>query len=318
MIGIVIYLIIVVSSILAIDHIIGLTTDEALYILILAMILLAITLIALHLLPKISRICIRRSRAAIYHHRGQHTNRFLSFKQTFFIIASVILFTCSFPVIHMEKQDVADIPNYLISFGEKYPEASDFVTAYPQKKDRHYIINLKSEVEKGTLPLFIQWDQRWGYQKYGNELIGTAGCGPTCLSMVICGLTGNTEANPLTIANFSEKQGYYIAREGTSWNLMTEGALFWGIDVKEGTVTEKYILEHLTKNTPMICSMYPGDFTYAGHFIVLSGIDFNGNVIIHDPNSYIKSKKHWNLKKITPQIRALWIYSVSDSVKNTL
>lgn len=29
--------------------------------------------------------------------------------------------------------------------------------------------------------------------------------------------------------------------------------------------------------------MYPGDFTYTGHFIVLTGIDENGAITVNDP-----------------------------------
>ncbi|MCD8152609.1 MAG: C39 family peptidase [Clostridiales bacterium] len=39
--------------------------------------------------------------------------------------------------------------------------------------------------------------------------------------------------------------------------------------------------------------MGPGDFTTGGHFIVLTGIDSDGNVIVNDPNSRINSEKHY-------------------------
>lgn len=300
-IGILIYLITVVSFILLADNIVGLTTNEAFYILVLALILLVIFL---YIFQKKLHICIRWSGTDVHGQRMKNVRRLIFKKKVFIFMIPVVAFFS-----YIKIKETANIPDYLIEFGEKYPEAFDFVNEYPQKKDRHYTIDLKNEVAKGTIPLFIQWDNRWGYENYGNNLIGTAGCGPTCLSMVICGLTGNTKADPLTVARFSEKQGYYIDGEGTSWNLMTEGAQFWGIDVETGMITEDYILENLTQNNPIICSRYPGDFTYTGHFIVLTGIDLDGNIIIHDSNSYIKSEKHWNLEIILPQIRALWTYS---------
>lgn len=301
--GILLYLIVVVVSIFSANYIIGLTAFEAFSILIAALLLLFITL---YLTSKLSRLRKRRFKADVYPHNTRHRSNIFFFKRIlFFIISAVLLFTC---IKIKDTVDATDIPDYLAAFKEKYSEASDFVNAYPQNKNKHYTIDLKNEVTKGTIPLFIQWDKRWGYEKYGNELIGTAGCGPTCLSMLICGLTGNTEADPLTVANFSEEQEYYVSGEGTSWNLMTEGAQSWGLDVEAGTVTEEYILEHLTEDTPMICSMYPGDFTYTGHFIVLTGIDSSGCIIIHDPNSYTNSETHWSLERILPQIRAIWTY----------
>lgn len=309
-IGILIYFIVIVGFIFTANYFIALSVDAAFQILVFAFILLIIFFCL-----KKFHIRTRHSLAIIHHRKNKAIGKSAFFRRTFFFLIVVIVL-CTY--INIKSKDTADIPDYLIEFGEKYPEASNFVNMYPKNKDKHHIIDLKNEVTKGTLPLFIQWDTRWGYEKYGNGLIGTTGCGPTCLAMVICGLTGNTDVNPLTVANFSEEHGYYVTGQGTSWDLMTEGAYFFGINVETGTVTEDYISEHLTSNTPMICSMYPGDFTYTGHFIVLSGFDSEGNIIVHDPNSYIKSRKHWSLKKMLPQIRALWSYSerCNDQAEN--
>jgi len=54
--------------------------------------------------------------------------------------------------------------------------------------------------------------------------------------------------------------------------------------------------------------MYPGDFTYTGHFIVLTGIDENGAITVNDPNSPANTKKHWSMTEILPQIRQSWGY----------
>ncbi|MDY4670265.1 MAG: C39 family peptidase [Oliverpabstia sp.] len=224
-------------------------------------------------------------------------------------LSLAVIFVC-LGMISLPHQTVsADIPEELIEFGEKYPEAEDFVNAYPQKKDIHHIINIENELKAGTIPLFIQWDERWGYESYGSNLVGIAGCGPTCLSMVYSGLTGDASLNPLEMANFSNANGYYISGQGTSWDLMTEGAQALGLTVENGTVDAEYILANLTENTPMICSMYPGDFTYTGHFIVLTGIDPEGKIMVNDPNSNINSEKHWPMEEILPQIRNIWKYT---------
>lgn len=203
-----------------------------------------------------------------------------------------------------------DIPEVLLEFAEKYPEASDFVAEYPQKKDLHPEIDLEQEVEKGTIPLFIQWDERWGYERYGSNFHGVAACGPTCLSMVVCGLTGETKWNPYEVAQFSEQKGYYISGVGTSWELMTNGAQELGLIAAREDIGEKIIREKLSEDTPMICSVGPGDFTDSGHFIVLRSIDEDGKIILNDSNSRINSEKHWDLKVLLPQIKAIWRFQV--------
>ena len=55
--------------------------------------------------------------------------------------------------------------------------------------------------------------------------------------------------------------------------------------------------------------MGPGDFTTTGHFIVLTGIGDNGDVLVNDPNSKKNSEKSWSIEKLIPQIRNLWTYS---------
>jgi hypothetical protein len=199
-----------------------------------------------------------------------------------------------------------ETPASLIEFGEKYPEASGFVANYHKYINKPFDTDLRLDVTKGEIPLFIQWDKRWGYQEYGSNLLGIAGCGPTCISMVVCGLTGSDEWNPYRVAQFSEESGYYVQGVGTSWDLMTVGAEKLGLNSELGTVSDDYILNNLSASTPMICSMYPGDFTYIGHFIVLTGIDFNGDIIVNDPNSRKNSKKHWSLETLVPQIRSIW------------
>jgi hypothetical protein len=204
-----------------------------------------------------------------------------------------------------------ETPSSLTEFGEKYPEAKKYVSGYPKYKDKPFDADLRLDVTKGEIPLFIQWDKRWGYQYYGDNLLGISGCGPTCISMLVCGLTGSDEWNPYRVAQFSEENGYYVEGTGTSWNLMTDGAGKLGLDSEQGTISAEYISNNLSASTPMICSMKPGDFTYTGHFIVLTGIDSKGDIIVNDPNSKKNSKKHWSLETLVPQIKGIWKYTAN-------
>ena len=58
--------------------------------------------------------------------------------------------------------------------------------------------------KKEDIPLLLQWDKRWGYAPYGNNNIAISGCAPTCLSMVIVGLTKDTAATPDVVASYAE------------------------------------------------------------------------------------------------------------------
>ena len=62
---------------------------------------------------------------------------------------------------------------------------------------------------------------------------------------------------------------------------------------------------------PIVCSVGPGDFTKEGHFIVLSGLDDAGRVLVHDPNSPERSAVSWDVQTVLGQCLNLWAYSVA-------
>lgn len=202
-------------------------------------------------------------------------------------------------------------PESLVELYERNEEARDFVLGYGDYKGNPEDISVKKEVKKGEIPLFLQWDKRWGYELYGNDFIAVTGCGPTCLAMVYCGLTGDTSQNPYTVARRAVEEGYYVEGSGTSWSMMEELAEEMGLTVDAVPFDEEHILQELQDNHPIICVVGPGDFTSNGHYIVLCGMDRDGLIEIRDPNSPQNTKEKWELGTIMKQTRNLWGYGVS-------
>ena len=196
----------------------------------------------------------------------------------------------------------------LIELAKKNPETIDFVLEYLEKKDIQHNIDLSDSYTYGEIPYLLQWDERWGYQTYGDDMIGLSGCGPVCLSMVYIGLTGDTELHPKEMAAFSMRAGYYVEGTGTSWNLMTEGAVSIGLQAREISLNESVMMDELLAGRVMICSMRPGDFTTSGHFIVIYGYQ-DGNFQVYDPNRRKNSERGWSFQELEYQINNLWAYS---------
>ena len=170
-------------------------------------------------------------------------------------------------------------PQSIMEFVEKYPEASSFALDWEKYHNKSRGISIDSEVKKGRYPLFIQWDKRWGYRTYGNgQFLGITGCGPTCLSMVYSGITGKADMNPYKMGCFSEENGYYVNGTGTSWSLMTDGAAGLGLKSKQ-LKSQKALLKALSNGHPVIASVGAGDFTNAGHFILMTGLSDDGRDI---------------------------------------
>ncbi|WP_051205667.1 C39 family peptidase [Butyrivibrio sp. FC2001] len=126
--------------------------------------------------------------------------------------------------------------------------------------------------------------------------------------MVACGLKQDAKINPYVVGKYAAEQGLYTYGQGTSWDIMKTGAEHYGLTVSEGNISAEYIRDNLSDNTPMICSMKPGNFTYTGHFIVLTGIDEKGLVTVNDPNSPKNSSKKWDVDKLVSQMKSIWMY----------
>lgn len=204
-----------------------------------------------------------------------------------------------------EAGDASDTLRELL---ENNPETADFIKNYPSMKDNPPAEDI-GEVTKGVIPHLLQWDERWGYQIYGDNMIAVNGCGPTAISMVAAGLTGDGNITPYKVAKYAEEQGYYTGESGTSWSLMTDGAQQWGIRGEELGLSREEIFSALENGSPIICSMRPGDFTTTGHFIVLAGVE-DGQIRVNDPNSVKRSEELWDYETLEYQINNLWAYTV--------
>ncbi len=205
--------------------------------------------------------------------------------------------------IHYILENSEKYPKELLELLESNPETADFVAAYPSV-NRNKIKTVSREEREEEHPLLMQWDKRWGYARYGGSMIAISGCGPTCLSMAIVGLT-HESVSPYDVAKFSEENGYYVKGTGTAWALISEGASYYGVSSEEISLSESVMRSVLDSSGMIICAMGPGDFTTEGHYILIYGYE-NGEFLVNDPNSRERSRKKWSYSKLSCQIRNLW------------
>lgn len=209
--------------------------------------------------------------------------------------------------VRREAQE-AGYPDEIIELLSKNPETVGFVEDYGTKKDGP-VKETVGDIAQGEIPYLYQWDEGWGYSSYGTSTIAVSGCGPTCMSMIISGLTGDNTVTPLKTVAYSEQYGHVTAENDTTWAFMKEVAWSYGLSSWDVGLDESIVAAELAQGHPVVCALGPGDFTQNGHFIVLAGYD-NGNVSVHDPFSKVNSEKTWAYADIMPQIRAIWAYSL--------
>ena len=209
----------------------------------------------------------------------------------------------SYAAVHGYKH--SDYPEALVELYEKNPDARRFVLEYPAKKDLDPEIDLSEEIAPGEVPELYQWDERWGYRTYNGNFMARSGCGPTALSMAIIGLTGNTDADPWTLAQYAEEHHYNVPDNGTSWAFIPEAGAAFGLRSQVLAAGESSIRQELESGRLVLCCVGPGDFTDTGHFLLVTGVE-NGMYRVHDPNSPTNTAQLWTYDRIVSQIRGLW------------
>ncbi len=195
-----------------------------------------------------------------------------------------------------------EYPQYIIDLYESNPEAESFVLNFPLREKTEPDL---SGYSRGTVPLFLQWDPMWGYDRYGSSIVAVTGCGPTCLAMAGYYLTGDENMSPGQVAKFAQHNGYYELGYGSSWTLISEGAGKLGLTAQELPLVKKKMVDALEAGSPVILAMGQGDFTSTGHYIVLTGVE-KGQFRVNDPNSKRNSQRLWSYEELEGQIRNIW------------
>ena len=203
------------------------------------------------------------------------------------------------------KIPYSEYPEDIVKLFARNEETKDFVLSYPKEHDKKHRVNMSEYEKSETVPLFMQWDKRWGYMEYSGNVAGITGCGPVCLSMAAYYLTKDPNMSPDKIIEFAAKNGYASNGNGSKWTLISEGGKKLGLDVTELPLDKTRIVNNLQAGYPVICVMGPGHFTTTGHFIVLTGYE-DGNFSVNDPNSHKNSERTWTYEEIKNEIKNIW------------
>ena len=192
-------------------------------------------------------------------------------------------------------------------------EALDFVLHYPELAGTQDGPDYPGSIDMSDfsplrVPEYYQFDVRWGYKTYADNVMAITGSGPTALSMVASYLTGNGDMNPAWMAAFAENNNYTMDG-GTNWSLMSDGAIGLGIDVTPITADQDRIERNLDVGNLVVCLMGPGDFTDTAQYIVIVSYSDEGYEI-RDPGSPSRTAQTWTFDTLAPQMNGCWIMRI--------
>lgn len=161
---------------------------------------------------------------------------------------------------------------------------------------------------------YNQGDPEWKDKLFGSDPLGSYGCGPTAMSMVVSSLTSQP-MDPAQMAAWACDHGYWCSGSG-SYHSIVKGTsdAFGLICSQEPGCDAAALYAHLSGGGMAVALMGPGHFTDNGHFIALHGATLNGKVLVADPNSRENSLALWDPQLILDEAASgsgtqIWLIS---------
>lgn len=170
---------------------------------------------------------------------------------------------------------------------------------------------------------YKQTDPRWKDKDYSAKgettTIAKAGCGPTCMAMVIATLA-DKRVTPADTCAWALEHGYKARNQGTYYTYFGPQGKAYGLTVEQvnganlKTVSKarEYhdkALQAIKDGHMVICCMGPGLWTKNGHYILWHGVD-GDKVLINDPGSSQPGRAKAPLSLLQAEVKYYWVVKV--------
>lgn len=167
---------------------------------------------------------------------------------------------------------------------------------------------------------YLQTDPRWKGKSYAvkgeQATIGSAGCGPTAVAMVVATLKDNT-ITPADTAAWMLSHGYKAYKAGTYYTGIVACLKAYGISCRQLNQINNYhnsdqaklresVKTHLRNGRMIIACMGKGTWTSSGHFVLAWSVS-GGTVFINDPASTKQSRTAGNLSTFLAEAKYFWL-----------
>lgn len=198
----------------------------------------------------------------------------------------------------------------LLELAADEPAAQSYVRAFPDKYPMETPDSgqVKTVTTGKNVPRFYQWDSLWGYTSYAGTAFGLTGGGPTCLAMVYQCVMQKTDLSPYDMGLLATQGGYSSDSEGTYVTFFTEGARSINLSVTELDATEKALKNALQSGQVIVVGYAPGQITDYEHYVVISGMNQDGSLVMNDPYSEERSNKTWDISSIVNEGQVFYAY----------
>lgn len=151
---------------------------------------------------------------------------------------------------------------------------------------------------KSTNGEFIFYDQNdpaWKDIPLGNAslTIGSGGCGPTSMAMIITALTGK-KVDPVEAGKFATDNGLIDGDNGSFFSITQKMGEAYGLKVTKLAHDQAAISEALKRGSMIhLSGAGPNPFTAGGHYIAIRGITDSGKWLLADPYNSANNSIEW-------------------------
>ena len=186
----------------------------------------------------------------------------------------------------------------------------------------------ESEIAPIIKPVsYMQTDPKWKALPYAvdgeSSTIGSAGCGPTAMAMVLASLV-SPYIDPVTTCSWARMKGYKAKNAGTFYSYLVPQAEAYGIKCRRLNSASAYhnktnsahaeALAELKKGNWVVACMGVGNWTKGGHFVLAYGYK-DGMVYINDSASTRADRLCNTWDVFSNEVKYYWVIEVPEAIK---
>lgn len=190
-------------------------------------------------------------------------------------------------------------------------EATEIEIDKSKPEGFYYGYGIYKQTDGSSFIYYAQTDSAYASHPYAGSDMGNAGCGPSCMAMVITNFT-DTVVTPDTLGDWCTARGFAVNGRGTAYAMFPEACKKYGIELSYLNCGEKEEIEQALRSGKLImCIVGKGDFAGNRHFLLIRGITNDGKLLV--ANSYKGSDGlvEWDYSRVFGQMNeaTLWVFS---------
>lgn len=204
----------------------------------------------------------------------------------------------------------------LIDLAIAEPDAIDFVAGSIKADGSTQPYG--TAVPEGEFPQLYTFDERWGYMTYADGILGVTGSGPVAVSMASIGLSGNTNYDPVTVAEAITASKLANGSSGMDDSFLVNHASDAGLQAIVIEASSDGIYGAIAEYQPVLIKLKAdsGIGSAYAHWALITQLNTDNSISVYDPTSVAASSHTWSLGAIAARCDTAYSVSATSGSSN--